>query len=49
MQLGVIEQMHRVNDSSLTMGGAHLEAACRILVGGVISPAAVPAASGVAR
>ncbi len=35
MQLGVIEQMHQVDDVSLTLGPAHLDAATRILVGGV--------------
>lgn len=35
MQLGVIEQMHQVTDASLTIGPPHLEAARRILVGGV--------------
>jgi AcrR family transcriptional regulator len=47
MQLGVIEQMHQVTDTSLTLGSAHLEAACRILVGGVASSLGVPLASGV--
>jgi len=47
MQLGVIDQMHQVTDASLTFGSAHLEAACRILVGGVASPLGVPMASGV--
>jgi AcrR family transcriptional regulator len=46
MQLGVIEQMHQVSDTSLTFGSAQLEAACRILVGGVASSTGVPAASG---
>jgi AcrR family transcriptional regulator len=47
MQLGVIEQMHQVTDTSLTLGLAHLEAACRILVGGIASSPSVPVASGV--
>jgi len=47
MQLGVIEQMHQVTDTSLTIGLAHLEAACRILVGGVATSQGVPVASGV--
>jgi len=46
MQLGVIEQMHQVTDKSLTLGSVHLEAACRILVGGVTSSLGVPVASG---
>jgi AcrR family transcriptional regulator len=48
MQLGVIDQMHQGADPSVTIGRAHLEAACRILVGGVTSSAGVPAASGAA-
>jgi AcrR family transcriptional regulator len=47
MQLGVIEQMHQVTDTSLTLGLAHLEAACRILVGGIASSPSVPVAPGV--
>jgi AcrR family transcriptional regulator len=47
MQLGVIEQMHQVTDTSLTFGSAHLEAACRILVGGVAPSLGVPVDSGV--
>jgi AcrR family transcriptional regulator len=47
MQLGVIEQMHQVTDTSLTLGSAHLEAAIRIMVGGMVSAPGVPAASGV--
>jgi AcrR family transcriptional regulator len=47
MQLGVIEQMHQVTDTSLMLGSGHLEAACRILVGGVTSSPGVPMASGV--
>jgi AcrR family transcriptional regulator len=47
MQLGVIDQMHQASDPSLTIGWAHLEAACRILLGGVTSSVGVPAASGV--
>jgi AcrR family transcriptional regulator len=46
MQLGVIEQMHQVTDTSLTFESAHLEATCRILVGGVASSLGVPAGSG---
>ena len=46
MQLGVIEQMHQVNDASFALGAAHLEAAVRILVGGVATPSYLPAASG---
>ena len=46
MQLGVIEQMHHVNDVSLAFGAAHLEAAARVLVGGVTTPSDVHAASG---
>ena len=38
MQLGIIEQMHQVNDVSLAIGTAHLEAAARILVGGIAAP-----------
>jgi AcrR family transcriptional regulator len=45
MQLGVIEQMYAVTDTSLALGLAHLEAACRILVGGVASSLGVPVAS----
>jgi AcrR family transcriptional regulator len=48
MQLGVIDQMHQVDDPSFTFGGDHLEAACQILLGGVTSSAGVPAASGAA-
>jgi AcrR family transcriptional regulator len=47
MQLGVIEQMHQTTDTSLTLGSAHLETACRILVGGVASSLGIPMASGV--
>jgi AcrR family transcriptional regulator len=42
MQLGVIEQMYEIADSSVTLGSAHLEAACRILIGGVSSSHRVP-------
>lgn len=45
MQLGVIEQMHQVDDVSLALGTAHLEAAARILVGGIAAPSDVPAVS----
>ncbi len=46
MQLGVIEQMHQVNDGSLAFGTAHLEAAARILVGGIATPSDVLTVSG---
>lgn len=46
MQLGVIEQMHQVNDMSLAFGTAHLEAAARILVGGITTPSDVLSVSG---
>jgi AcrR family transcriptional regulator len=46
MQLGVIEQMHQVEDVSLAFGSAHLEAAARILVGGVTVPSDVLSVSG---
>jgi AcrR family transcriptional regulator len=46
MQLGVIEQMHQVNDASLALGSAHLEAAARILVGGIAAPSDVLTLSG---
>jgi AcrR family transcriptional regulator len=49
MQLGVIDQMHQDGDPSLTIGWAHLEAACRLLLDGVARSAGVPAASGVTR
>jgi AcrR family transcriptional regulator len=42
MQLGVIEQMYEIADTSLTLGSTHLEAACRILVSGVSSSPRVP-------
>jgi AcrR family transcriptional regulator len=45
MQLGVIEQMHQVTDTTLTFGSDHLEAACRILVGGVAASLRVPVSS----
>jgi AcrR family transcriptional regulator len=47
MQLGVIEQMHQTDDVSLAFGAAHLEAAARILVGGVTAPAGALSPSGV--
>ena len=46
MQLGVIEQMHQVNEVALAVGPAHLEAAARILVGGVTAPSDSPAPVG---
>jgi AcrR family transcriptional regulator len=46
MQLGVIEQMHQVNDVSLAFGPGHLEAAARILVGGITSPSDALTGSG---
>jgi AcrR family transcriptional regulator len=49
MQLGVIEQMHQVNDVSLAFGPAHLEAAARILVNGIATPADDLAAASGAR
>ena len=41
-----IEQMHQGTDTSLSLGLAHLEAACRILVGGIASTLGVAVASG---
>jgi len=49
MQLGVIEQMHQVNDVSLSFGAAHLEAAASILVRGITAPSEVLAVSGAPR
>jgi hypothetical protein len=49
MQLGVIDQMHQGGDPSLTIGWGHLEAASRILLGGVTSSTHVPASSGAGR
>jgi AcrR family transcriptional regulator len=45
MQLGVIDQMHQVGEPSFTLGWDHLEAACRILLGGVTWSAGAPADS----
>ena len=49
MQLGVIEQMHQVNDVSLAFGAAHLEAAASILVRGITAPSDVLTVSGAPR
>jgi AcrR family transcriptional regulator len=46
MQLGVIEQMHQFNEVALAVGPGHLEAAARILVGGVSAPSHSPAPVG---
>ncbi len=47
MQLGVIEQMHQADDVSLTLGPAHLDAATRILVGGIAAASEDLTATGV--
>jgi len=45
MQLGVIDQMHG-DDAAVAFGTAHVVAATRIIVGGVVHPLKVPAGSG---